>query len=274
MRGGCVDNDDKPVGRVLSRREVLALLGAAGVVVVAGRFPAQVLAQAASEGASAVPACVVRPEQIEGPYFTAERLERSDIRVEPTTGAVKEGVPLALTFRVFGITDGCTPLAGATVDIWSCDAQGDYSAFEDTVQGFDTVGESWLRGYGVTNENGHVSFTTIYPGWYRGRAVHIHFKIRTTASANESYEFTSQLYFDDSLSDQVFQREPYLRGETRNTLNANDFIFTNGGQQLLLDLTETDGGYAASFDIGLDLTDADVGDPDSDQRYPGGSGRG
>lgn len=253
-----MDNDDKPVGRILSRREVLALLGTAGIVVVAGRFPAQALAQAASGGTtpvgtSAIPACVVRPEQMEGPYFSDERLRRSDIRVEPTTGEVKGGIPLALTFRVFQIGDGCAPLPGATVDIWHCDAQGDYSAFEDTTQGFDTVGQSWLRGYRVTDENGEASFTTIYPGWYPGRAVHIHFKIRATG-ADASYEFASQLYFDDDLSDRIFQEEPYVRGEAREVRNANDFIFVDGGQQLLLALTESSTGYAATFDIGLDLT--------------------
>ena len=251
-------NDDKPVGRILGRREVLALLGTAGMVAVAGRFPAQALAQAAGGTApggagTAAPACVVRPEQMEGPYFSDERLERSDIRVEPTTGEVKGGIPLALTFRVFQIGDGCVPLPGATVDIWHCDAQGDYSAFEDTTQGFDTVGQSWLRGYRVTDENGEASFTTIYPGWYPGRAVHIHFKVRAIGT-NASYEFASQLYFDDDLSDRVFLEEPYVRGEARDVRNTNDFIFADGGQQLLLALAESSTGYAATFDIGLDLT--------------------
>jgi len=253
-----MDNNDKPVGRILSRREVLALLGAVGVVAAAGRFPAQSLAQAARGTApggagTEAPACVVRPEQMEGPYFNDERLERSDIRVEPTTGEVKGGIPLALTFRILQIGDSCTPLPEATVDIWHCDAQGDYSAFEDTTQGFDTVGQSWLRGYQVTDENGEASFTTIYPGWYPGRAVHIHFKIRATG-ADASYEFTSQLYFDDDLSDRVFQEEPYVRGEAREVRNTNDFIFADGGEQLVLALTESGAGYAATFDIGLDLT--------------------
>ena len=118
-----MDNDDKPVGRILSRREVIALLGAAGMVAVAGRFPAQALARVAGgtapgEAGTAAPACVVRPEQMEGPYFSDERLERADIRIEPMTGEVKGGIPLALTFCVFQIGDGCAPLPGATVDIW------------------------------------------------------------------------------------------------------------------------------------------------------------
>ena len=254
-----MDNDDQPVGRVLSRREVLALLGAAGVVVITSRFSAA-LAQAAS-GASVVPACVVRPEQTEGPYYVDERQGRSDIRVEPTDGSVKAGVPLALTFRVFQIGESCAPLAGATVDVWHCDAQGDYSDVTDRTEGFDTVGQTWLRGYQVTDEDGEAAFTTIYPGWYRGRAVHIHFKVRT-ASGGVSYEFTSQLYFDDALSDRVFTQEPYVTDEARDVLNVNDMIFSDGGDQLLLALTESGEGYAATFDLGLHLPAAAVGGAD------------
>lgn len=252
-RGGGIiqmDNDDLPVGRIMTRREVIALMGLTGATLAIGRT----LGQVETGGSSEFPSCVVRPEQMEGPYYTDERLERSDIRVEPSTGEVKEGIPLALTFRVFQIGNSCTPLEGATVDIWNCDAQGDYSAFEDTRQGFDNVGQIWLRGYQVTDENGEVQFLTIYPGWYPGRAVHIHFKIQTTTPATGSYEFASQLYFNDDLSDQVFQQEPYIRDEARETRNANDFLFQNGGQQLLLDLTRTSEGFAATFDIGLDLS--------------------
>ncbi len=86
---------------------------------------------------------------------------------------------------------------GAIVDIWHCDAAGVYS--DATDPGFNTVGKKFLRGYQVTDANGGVQFTTIYPGWYRGRTVHIHFKVRAKAKSGQSYEFTSQLYFDDAI---------------------------------------------------------------------------
>lgn len=263
-----MDHDDRPVGYVLNRRDVLALLGGAGAAFLAGRMPNLVSAQTASE--SAVPGCVVRPEQTEGPYFVSERLERSDIRLEPTTGELKAGVPLALTFRVFGLGEDCTPLRGAVVDVWHCDAQGDYSGVTDRAEGFDTVGETWLRGFQTTDEGGTARFTTVYPGWYPGRAVHIHFKVRTGVTEND-YEFTSQLYFDDALSDRVFQNAAYARGGARDTLNAGDFIFSNGGESLMLEPTPTVGGYAAAFDLGLDLSGVGAGDPDGGQGYPGGS---
>jgi protocatechuate 3,4-dioxygenase beta subunit len=196
---------------------------------------------------------VVRPEETEGPYFVDEKLNRSDIRSDPTDGSVREGVPLALTFIVSSVGGGgCTPLQGASVDVWHCDAAGVYSDVTDNgAGGFSTVGQKFLRGYQVTDADGKAAFTTIYPGWYSGRTVHIHFKIRTTDSAGKAYDFTSQLYFDDALTDQVFAQAPYSAKGERNTRNAQDGIYADGGDQLLLELTRQGDGYAATFDIGL-----------------------
>jgi protocatechuate 3,4-dioxygenase beta subunit len=281
------ENDDLPVGRVLSRREVLALFGFAGTSLLAACTVATTVpntesatavaiatvptaqATAASEVAPVaavntvtVPSCVVRPEMTEGPYFVDGQLERSDIRIEPTDNSIKEGVPLTITFALAQITDStCSPLAGATVDIWPCDALGVYSGVSDP--GFDTSDQSWLRGYQVSDENGQLVFTTIYPGWYSGRAVHIHFKIRTTVTGNETYEFTSQFFFDEALSDQVFTQAPYNSKGQRDTLNATDGIYAGGGEQMLLTLTGANGGYATTFEIALDLSDSESGASDS-----------
>ncbi|MBI1877058.1 MAG: intradiol ring-cleavage dioxygenase [Chloroflexi bacterium] len=199
----------------------------------------------ATPTATPVPTCVVRPEVTEGPYFVDEKLNRSDIRSDPTTGVVKEGALLLLTFNVSQVSSsGCTPLAGATVDVWHCDALGIYSDVSDP--GFNTAGQKFLRGYQVTDANGLAAFTTIYPGWYSSRAVHIHFKIRT----DSNYEFTSQLFFDDALSDQVFTQQPYAGKGQRDTLNSTDNIYDD---QLLLTVTQTSQGYTATFDIGLQM---------------------
>jgi protocatechuate 3,4-dioxygenase beta subunit len=169
---------------------------------------------------------------------------------------------LTLAFVVSQISDAsCAPLAGATVDIWHCDVLGVYSGVSDP--GFDTSGQSWLRGYQVTDENGRAEFTTIYPGWYSGRAVHIHFKIRTTVTGNETYEFTSQFFFDDALSDQVFTQAPYNTKGQRDTLNSTDSIYAGGGDQMALNLSEANGGYATTFEIALDLSDSETGASDS-----------
>ncbi|MGB3138331.1 MAG: hypothetical protein WBB18_16100, partial [Nodosilinea sp.] len=111
------------------------------------------------------PACTVRPQQTEGPFFVDEGLSRSDIRSDPAMGAVKPGVPLTLQFQVSQVgNDNCMPLAGAVVDVWHCDATGVYSDVAD--RRASTVGQKFLRGSQVTNADGIVEFITIYPGWY------------------------------------------------------------------------------------------------------------
>ncbi len=250
-------DDDLPVGRILSRREALVLLGGGvGAVLLGGCAPNQSSAVgptgiAAVTSSASVPACVVRPEQTEGPYFVDERLNRSDIRSDPSDGSVKAGVPLRLTLRVSRIQNSCAPLAGATVDVWHCDALGVYSDVTDP--SFTTLGKTFLRGYQVTDASGSAQFTTIYPGWYQGRAVHIHFKIRTGSGSGAAHVFTSQLYFDDSLTDQVHAQAPYASKGQRTLRNEGDGIFQNGGSQLVLSVVKEAQGYAATFAIGLQL---------------------
>ncbi|NDJ23620.1 twin-arginine translocation pathway signal protein [Nostoc sp. B(2019)] len=246
-------NDDHQVGRILSRRETLALFRASGTAILCGCIPRKsqsVQAQSSVSLPTTLPTCVVRPQQTEGPYFVDEKLNRSDIRSDPSDGSVKDGIPLKLTLRVsqFNST-GCSPLVSAIADIWHCDALGIYSDVKDP--SFNTVGKKFLRGYQVTDANGTVQFTTIYPGWYEGRAVHIHFKVRTDPTSRQNYEFTSQLYFDDSITDQVYTHEPYASKGQHTLRNTEDWIFKDGGDQLLLTLTKTNLGYAATFDIGL-----------------------
>lgn len=231
--------------RLFTRRGVLALIGVGGAALL-GAFARRAMAQSAA----GLPGCVVRPEQTEGPYFVYERLRRSDIRSDPATGAVKAGVPLRVTFRVSGVSGNrCTPLSGAQVDVWHCDAAGAYSDVRDA--GGSTVGQKFLRGYQVTDANGAVTFTTIYPGWYPGRAVHIHFKIRTEPQAKRGKEFTSQIYFDDALTDRVFAQAPYASRGTRSARNEADGLFRRGGRQLMIALQQDGRGYAGTFDVGL-----------------------
>jgi protocatechuate 3,4-dioxygenase beta subunit len=126
-----------------------------------------------------------------------------------------------------------------------------YSDVEDP--GFNSVGKKFLRGYQVTDSNGVARFLTIYPGWYRGRTVHIHFKIRGQDESGSGYEFTSQLFFDDALTDKVHAEPPYAGKGERTLRNDGDRIYLDGGSQMLLAATETAEGYAAVFDIGLQL---------------------
>lgn len=243
---------DRKLSKIIRRRDVLALFRATGTALfVVGCTSRQSNAQSTAQNTS--PNCIVSPEQTEGPYFVDEKLNRSDIRLDPSDGKVKAGVPLQLTLQVSSVSNtSCTPIAGAVVDIWHCDALGVYSDVTD--RSFDTVGKKFLRGYQVTDANGNVRFTTIYPGWYQGRTTHIHFKVRTNTASGQSYEFTSQLYFDDAVSDRVYTQAPYVSKGQRTEDNEQDGIFQRGGEQLLLSLTENpQGGYAATFDIGLQM---------------------
>ena len=274
-----MDNDDQPIGQLLSRRDALKLLGIGSAAFLAAcaapegtstLVPTVGSTQASATASSALD-CVVRPELTIGPYFVDEQLNRSDIRSEPADNSVKEGIPLTLNLRIASVgNNSCTPIEGAQVDIWHCDAQGQYSGVSD--QGFDTTRQKFLRGYQLTDANGAVHFQTIYPGWYSGRAVHIHFTIRTKAADGQDYQFTSQFFFDDTLTDQVHALEPYASKGQRDTRNSNDNIFMGGGDQLLLNLQgDTSNGYTGSIGIGLDLTDMEVGAADSmGQGGPGG----
>ena len=231
------------------RRQVIAALGAAGATALTGGL---VAARAATRTSSL--ACVVRPSQIEGPYFVDEKLNRSDIRSDPRTKVVSEGVPLYLKFVVSRTEgSGCLPLAGAQVDVWHCDAEGLYSDTDDFQE--DTRGFRFLRGYQITDRNGAASFTTIYPGWYPGRTVHIHFKIRVGPQGKGAggREFTSQIYFDDALTDIIHAQLPYSKRGQRKVRNNRDVVSLIGGSRLILPLHEYRKGYAGTFDVSLEM---------------------
>ncbi len=267
-----MDNDDRQVGRVLSRREVMQLLTTGGVAA-AGGWGATMLARGGGAPAdpSTPPACVVRPELEEGPFFVDHQLNRSDLRTDPVSGAVSTGLPLALTLNLSRADAGCTPLPGAVVDLWHCDARGVYSGVSGPGQPPQGNGGKALRGYQVSDAQGTVRFTTIYPGWYQGRTVHIHFKIRTAAAPTGAHEFTSQLFFDDALTDRIHKAAPYASHGPRDTTNRTDGVFAAGGESMLLGPVEKAGGLAASFALGVDLSDAAAGQPDG---RGGGRGRG
>ncbi|HEY7471249.1 MAG TPA: intradiol ring-cleavage dioxygenase [Gemmatimonadota bacterium] len=245
--------DDELIGRVLTRREILAALGATGILWLARCSGPGSTARSAAPPATGevVSGCVVRPRLTAGPYFVDGALERSDIRSDPATGAVVDGTPLELSFRVTRIDEGaCVPLSGAVVDVWQCDAAGVYSNVDDPA--FDTRGQAFLRGHQVTGTDGVARFTTIYPGWYPGRAVHIHFKLRSAPEADSGYEFTSQIFFDDELTDRVHAEAPYAERGPRDRRNASDGIFGQGGKDLVLALNPAGSGYAGTFEVALE----------------------
>ncbi len=229
---------DRPNTANRYRRTLLALFSA-------GLLPGRLHAQTGSTAS-----CILTPQQMEGPYFIDQRLNRSDIRADPSHGQAKAGVPLQLILRISAPgASACTPLAGAMVDVWHCDASGEYSAVEENRR--NPTAPGFLRGFQITDANGEVRFTTIYPGAYPGRTVHIHVKIRSRSSSGRASEFTSQLYFDDALTDRVYGHKAYADSRQARQRNNQDGLFQRGGRQLMLSLNEQGDGYRGSFDFGV-----------------------
>lgn len=235
----------------MTRRDLLRVLGAAGGGVLAGCLPTgstdfsspaqpstRMPATPTPVTSIAQPDCVITPQLTAGPFHFDVGLIRRDI----TEG--KRGIPLRVAIRLVQATS-CQPIGDAVVDVWHADAVGRYSGYrgqgDDNV---DTTGETFLRGIQVTDADGVAEFETIYPGWYRGRTAHIHFKAYT----GEQSFITSQLYFPDDTTDAVHLAEPYSMRETRGMTNANDRLFRS---DLLGHITHTTDGYVVSLTVGV-----------------------
>lgn len=228
----------------INRRHLLATLAASPIVATGiGVFPKAVKAQAASAGLISANVCMVMPEVTEGPYYFDPELVRADITED------RKGVPLELALQVVDGT--CAPLAGARVDLWHCDAEGNYSGYSQNAGG-DTTGETFLRGTQETDAQGVATFRTIYPGWYRGRTTHIHYKV----FLDERTVLTSQIFFPDALSQYLYLAvDPYnRRNADRDTVNVNDRIAQQVGEGGYAAIREQTDKYTAQLVVGVDPT--------------------
>jgi len=230
-------NPDPTEQRLTRRGTLLKAGGLLGAVVGAGAWRALDDEEASAGGLAAVESgavsCVLAPEMTEGPYYVGDERVRRDI----TEG--KAGVPLTLRLRVLDVST-CKPIKGAAVDIWHCDALGVYSGVQGNSANF-------LRGVQRTDANGVATFRTVYPGWYRGRAVHIHVKVHVGGSVVH----TGQFFFPANVTNVVAKRAPYSRHGTPDTPNASDSIFRNGGSRSMLKLTRSGRGYVGAISMGV-----------------------
>lgn len=220
----------------LTRRASLAKLGGVVAAAAAGGVAADQASGGPAGVARGVVSCVLSPEMTEGPFFFPGDPVRSDVR------GGKPGTVLDLRLTVVDAST-CKPIRGARVDIWHCDAAGVYSGAEQ----LGTEGESFLRGIQRTNASGLAVFRTIYPGWYPGRAVHIH--LRAYLGGNVIH--TGQVFFPDKLTDEVYKRAPYAARPNRDPRNAGDSIFRNGGSRSMLKLRRKGAGYIGSITLGV-----------------------
>ncbi|GHK01820.1 hypothetical protein SY2F82_36170 [Streptomyces sp. Y2F8-2] len=251
---------DTPIGA--TRRTVMAALGgttlgAAALGLTAVQATAAADRNSAAQAQAQAPAgpaadCVLTPEQTEGPYY----LDLETVRKNITEG--KPGVPLTLRVKVIDTTT-CSPLPGTAVDIWHCDALGVYSGY---VAGGSTPDTTFLRGVQLTDSTGVAEFTTIYPGWYVGRALHIHVKTHVGGTVTGGryqgghVSHTGQLYFPETYNSRVATLTPYRNNTATRTLNARDGIYRNGGSSTLLTLTQTGSdlgkGVTGTVVLGID----------------------
>ena len=198
-------------------------------------------------------ACVLTPEQDEGPFFIAAE-ERSDIRED------RDGLPLSLELQLVS-AQGCKPVAGARVEIWHCDAQGRYSGYPEHLahRPFDSMRylggtnghktpeneKRFLRGSQKTDADGVVRFQTIVPGWYEPRVPHIHLKVFNEGRAY----LTTQLYFPGDLTREVYTTHPdYIAQGDSPYHHGNDMVLGQfpDASGLLLNPVGVDDGLAGS----------------------------
>ena len=218
----------------LNRRDVLKAAGGAGLAAVFGARALQLLDDDAQ---AATTACLLTPEVTEGPYWVEERLTRRNI----TEG--KAGLPLVIRFTVLNAKT-CTPIPGAVVEIWHCDALGNYSA----VNGATT---RYLRGHQKAGATGKAEFLTIFPGWYRGRTPHIHMKVSVGGNAVH----TGQVFFNEAIATAVYKQKPYSTNGQYDTPHSRDNIYSQaGGSTAELKLAKRAAGlkgYLGTIAIGV-----------------------
>ena len=239
-------------GKSLSRREALGLLGVASAALSSacgGDTPTSptsttttsttTSATTATTPVTSTAACVVSPNETIGPYPSLSDFIRSDIR------ETKQGLPLTLTIAVVNTNSSCAAVSGAVVDIWQCDAGGNYSQYGSERN------LTYLRGLQTTDANGKVTFVTIYPGWYQGRATHIHVEVTINGRSAK----VTQIAFPEDLSAAVYRTGIYASGGQNPTTNARDNVFSDGVANELITITDGDtaNGYTATFQVGVAL---------------------
>ena len=181
-------------------------------------------------------ACAVTPTETIGPYPSLTDLIRSDIREgEP-------GTPLTLTITLVNTNNSCSPISGANIEIWQCDSDGNYSQYGNSRSA------TFLRGIQTTDANGQVTFTTVYPGWYQGRATHIHVEVvRNGASVK-----VTQIAFPESTNNAVYATGVYASRGSNPTTNTRDNIFADSLNSELATVSgDPAGGLSATFRIGI-----------------------
>ena len=225
----------------VSRRQAILTIGGAGAALGFGCGGASPTSPETTTSTTTTPttgssACAVTPSETVGPFPSLADLIRSDIREG------KSGATLTLTITVVNSNNNCSPVANANVEIWQCDAGGNYSQY-----GTQTA-QTYLRGIQTTNGDGQVTFTTVYPGWYQGRATHIHVEVVRNGVSSK----VTQIAFPESVNAAVYATGVYASRGSNPTANARDGIFADSLDSELASVSgDAANGYAATFRVGI-----------------------
>ncbi|KAF2422977.1 aromatic compound dioxygenase [Tothia fuscella] len=234
--------------------------------------------------------CILTHEAVEGPFYIDHPLVRANITED------RSGIPLSLAIEVVNV-DTCEPVKGVYVDIWHADAIGEYSGWakNDLLNGmekrFDAQGapmekSRWLRGVQPTNKKGMVTFQTVFPGWYEGRATHVHLRIHDgnvtvedgiLLGGGSKITHTGQLFFADKLVSEVSRTvQPYKSrlSTLKPKMNGDDGIFVDskGGEQIV-DVTKTREAFFGTVTVGVDMKADHTAGEDKDHVRPPPWGR-
>jgi protocatechuate 3,4-dioxygenase beta subunit len=267
-------SEGRVVSNPIGRRSALRALGAVGAASLAscrGTAPAN---------ASTSARCVITATETSGPFPLRSVLGNPAlVRQDITEG--KAGIPLTLALKIVDHDKACAALSGAAVYIWHCDANGEYSGYSARENGTHAR-ETFLRGVQLTDADGQVTFTTIFPGWYMPRLTHIHVQIFVAGSVlspGTVAAATTQLCFPDAVTVAAYGNAVlYPKGQNRVTPTyANDQVFGNGiGTELLTVSGSATTGYHAGIVIGMSSTGSspESGDAGGGLRGPGPGGAG
>ncbi len=225
--------------RKVGRREAIGAIGAAGAAFAfgcGGSATSPTESTGTTTGGTTNAACAVTPTETAGPFPSLTDIFRSDIREGKT------GTNLALTVKVVNVSAACAAVQGANVEIWHVDAAGNYSEY-----GTQTT-QTYLRGIQTTNSNGEVTFTTIYPGWYQGRATHIHVEVTINGVSRK----VTQIAFPESVNNAVHRTGVYASRGSNPISNAQDGIFSDSlASEIVTPSGDAASGYTATFQVGI-----------------------
>lgn len=197
-------------------------------------------------GGSSTTSCTVAPTETEGPFPT--KAPASYVRSDITEG--KTGYKLTAKIVIGNSNNNCKALANATVDIWHCDAEGNYSEYGGTgMQSTNYQSVHFLRGRQTTDSNGLVTFTTIFPGWYTGRATHIHVHVYNAAGTSLK---VTQIAFPEGTGSAVALVNGYSKGITGYTYNKSDNVFSDDSAGI--QIATVTGSLAAGFELNIQIS--------------------